>query len=147
VIIKTTSTNPPSHTRPGDAGVDLVSTEFVTIRPGQTVMVDVNLTVAIPEGYCGFVMSRSGLASKGVSVSQGVGLIDSNYRGPIKVLLTYHAPESMFGMVSLQSPYVINEGDRIAQLVIVKHETIEFETVESLDDTVRGAQGFGSSGT
>lgn len=142
MIIKTTSKNPPSHTRPGDAGVDLVAAETFHLDVGQTVMIDVNLTIAIPDGYCGFVMSRSGLASKGISVSQGVGLIDSNYRGPIKVLLTYHS-EPIFGDLPM---FTINKGDRIAQLVIVKHETIEFEQVDILDDTVRGDQGFGSSG-
>ena len=139
MIIKTLSKNPPKKANSHDAGVDLIAAEKAYIAPHQTKLVDVGLTIAIPEGYCGLVMSRSGLTFKGIVVAQGVGLIDSGYRGPVKVLLLNTQSDHY-------NDYVVEVGDRIAQLVIIKHENVWFETVDKLDDTSRGEGGFGSSG-
>ena len=121
----------------GDAGADLSASEEHTIEPGETVLVGTGLSMAIPQGYAGFVLPRSGLAIKhGVTVANAPGLIDSGYRGELRVGLINHS----------DSTFVIGVGDRIAQLVVMSVETPEFVEVEGLDDTDRGAGGFGSTG-
>lgn len=128
----------PSYAYPGDAGMDLRATETVMLAPFQRALISTGIAIAIPEGYAGFVQPRSGLAVKrGITVLNTPGLIDSHYRGEIKVCLINMDPKNGF---------VINEGDRIAQLVIQKVETVEWEVVDSLDVTERGEGGFGSSG-
>ncbi len=129
----------PAHAKPGDAGVDLRSSETLTIRAGgHRVLVPTGLSIAIPRGYAGFVQPRSGLALKhGVTCLNTPGLIDSDYRGELKVLLINTDPAEDFE---------IQRGDRIAQLVIQAVEHPEFVEVESLDDTERGAGGFGHTG-
>jgi dUTP pyrophosphatase len=126
-----------AQAHPGDAGADLAANETVTIAPGARALIGTGLTMAIPVGYAGFVLPRSGLAIKsGVTVSNAPGLIDSGYRGELRVGLTNHGDE----------PFEIVVGDRIAQLVIMKVEDPEFVEVEVLDETARGDGGFGSTG-
>ena len=121
----------------GDAGADLAAAESVTIPPGGRALIGTGLSMAIPTGYAGFVLPRSGLAIKlGVTVSNAPGLIDSGYRGELRVGLTNHGDE----------PFEVRIGDRIAQLVIMAVEEPEFVDVETLDDTHRGVGGFGSTG-
>ena len=128
----------PAYAYTGDAGMDLRAAETVMLRPFQRVLVSTGLAIAIPEGYAGFVQPRSGLAVKhGITVLNTPGLIDSHYRGEIKVCLINMDPKNGF---------VINEGDRIAQLVIQKVASVEWEPVGALDATERGEGGFGSSG-
>ncbi|MHB0915857.1 MAG: dUTP diphosphatase [Thermoleophilia bacterium] len=121
----------------GDAGVDLTSVEELTLHEGQRALVPTGIAVAIPQGYGGFVQPRSGLAAKfGITLTNSPGLIDSNYRGEIKVIIqnTGH------------SDFEIKVGDRIAQLVIMPVEQAEFEAVDELPESGRGEGGFGSSG-
>jgi len=127
----------PALAQPGDAGLDLRASEAVTLAPGERRLVPTGLTVAIPEGHAGFVLPRSGLAmQKGVTVLNAPGLIDSGYRGEIKVLLINHGAEAVG----------IERGERIAQLVIqpVAHASLVEE--ERLPDSARGEGGFGSTG-
>lgn len=121
----------------GDAGVDLVSAEELVLGEGERALVSTGIAIAIPPGYGGFVLPRSGLAvNHGITLTNSPGLIDSNYRGEIRVILqnTGHAD------------FEIEVGDRIAQLVIMPVELPEFELVEELPETSRGEGGFGSSG-
>lgn len=126
-----------TRAHPGDAGADLSASEAVTIAPGGRALVGTGLSMAIPDGFAGFVLPRSGLAiTSGITVSNAPGLIDSGYRGELRVGLTNHSHE----------PFEIKVGDRIAQLVIMRVEEPEYVEVEALDDTVRGDGGFGSTG-
>ena len=127
----------PGFAHPGDAGADLTASDRVSIEPGQRVLVGTGIAVAIPDGYAGFVLPRSGLAVKhGVTVINAPGLIDSGYRGELRVGLVNHG----------ESTFTIEPGDRIAQLVIMSVEAPQFIAVEDLDETVRGDGGFGSTG-
>lgn len=128
----------PTRAHTGDAGCDLRSTsEPVELSPGQRMMFSTGVAVAIPEGYAGFILPRSGLAAKqGISVINTPGLIDSGYRGEIKVALINHGDGSV----------LISRGDRIAQLVVMPVPEVEFVRVAELDQTVRGDGGFGSTG-
>lgn len=130
---------PPSTAQDGDAGVDLYSSENMVLNPaGGRELVRTGSAVAIPEGYAGFVLPRSGLALKyGVSVLNSPGLIDSGYRGEIKVILVNTDPSKEF---------VVKKGDRIAQLVVQKIENIMFSPTDRLSITIRGENGFGSTG-
>lgn len=128
----------PGYAYPGDAGVDLRAIEAVTLAPFERALVPTGLAIAIPEGYAGFVQPRSGLAIKqGVTVLNTPGLIDSHYRGELKVALIN---------LDANSTFEVQPGDRIAQLVIQKVENVSWHLVEKLDETERGAGGFGSSG-
>ncbi|MGI9576593.1 MAG: dUTP diphosphatase [Microthrixaceae bacterium] len=130
----------PANARPGDAGVDLRAAESLTIAAGgHRALVPTGLRVAIPRGYAGFVQPRSGLALKhGITCLNTPGLIDSDYRGELGVLLINTDPETDFE---------ITKGERIAQLVIQAVEQPEFVEVDELDDTERGEGGFGHTGT
>ena len=122
----------------GDAGVDLRSVEHIVLKPQEHAMVATGLAIALPEGYAGFVLPRSGLAAKhGISIVNAPGLIDSNYRGELKVILLNTDPDNSF---------TIEIGDRIAQLIVMPVPTINFEQVEELTESQRGESGFGSSG-
>ena len=122
----------------GDAGVDLRSVERSVLKPQEHAMVATGLAIALPEGYAGFVLPRSGLAAKhGISIVNAPGLIDSNYRGELKVILLNTDPDNSF---------TIEIGDRIAQLIVMPVPTINFEQVEELTESQRGESGFGSSG-
>lgn len=132
------SIDPPQAQNRGDAGYDLRSADNYKIEPGQRVLVSTGFAMAIPEGYAGFVQPRSGLAIKnGITALNSPGLIDSGYRDEIKVILINHDPIETF---------VINKGDRIAQLVIQRYETIDWEIVDDLETSDRGTGGFGSTG-
>ena len=122
----------------GDAGVDLRSVERIVLKPQERAMVATGLAIALPEGYAGFILPRSGLAAKhGISIVNAPGLIDSNYRGELKVILLNTDPDNSF---------TIEIGDRIAQLIVMPVPTINFEQVEELTESQRGESGFGSSG-
>lgn len=128
----------PMYARTGDAGADLKSAEnSVFIAPGKRKLVKTGVSIALPDGYVALVHPRSGLALKnGITVLNTPGTIDAGYRGEIAVIL-YNTGEEVF---------VVNRGDRIAQMVIQKFETAEFEAVTELSTTDRGADGFGSTG-
>ena len=129
---------PPAQAHEGDAGYDLHAAEGLTIAPGERASVGTGIAVAIPQGQAGLVIPRSGLASRhGISVVNTPGLIDSGYRGELRVLLLN---------TDRGQPFSVEPGDRIAQLVLVRVETDEAVEVEELDETVRGAGGFGSTG-
>ena len=128
----------PQNAYQGDAGYDLCSTETVTLKPFERKLIPTGLAIEIPFGYAGFVVPRSGLAIKQrLSIVNAPGLIDSNYRGELKVIAINLDPKE---------PITIQVGDRIAQLVIMKVESLEFKEVEELNDSERGTGGFGSSG-
>lgn len=128
----------PSYAHVGDAGLDLYSTSDVLLAPFQRALVPTGISVAIPDGHAGFVQPRSGLAARsGLGLVNAPGLIDSHYRGEIKVIAINLDPDV---------PIEIHRGDRIAQLVIQAVVRVEPCEVEALDDTARGEDGFGSSG-
>ncbi len=128
----------PSYAHDGDAGIDLYATEDVTLEAGGgRALVATGISIAIPVGYGGFVLPRSGMALKhGISVVNGPGLIDAAYRGEIKVILINTDPSTDFS---------ISRGDRIAQLVIQRVERVEWEVTDELVGFDRGG-GFGHSG-
>ena len=127
----------PVYAKPGDAGLDLRASETSMIAPGERRLVPTGLAVAIPEGHAGFVLPRSGLAmQKGVTVLNAPGLIDSGYRGELKVLLINHGVETV----------AIERGERIAQLVIQPVVDARLVEVERLPESARGEGGFGSTG-
>jgi dUTP pyrophosphatase len=129
---------PPSYARAGDAGLDLLAREDVLLAPnGGRAVVPTGFALAIPHGYAGFVQPRSGLAAKyGVTVLNTPGLIDSGYRGELKVPLINTDPTE---------PYQIHRGDRIAQLVIQRVEECRIVVVDQLEGENRGG-GFGHTG-
>ena len=128
----------PKSAYDGDAGIDLMSALDLEIKPGQRELVPTGIAIAIPRGFAGFVQPRSGLAIKhGVSIVNTPGLIDSDYRGEIKAVLINLDPTDTF---------IINRGDKIAQLVIQKVESVNLIEADDLDETDRSVNGFGSSG-
>jgi dUTP pyrophosphatase len=128
---------PPARAHEGDAGLDLHAAEGAVIGPGERASVGTGVAVAIPEGHAGLVVPRSGLAARsGISVVNAPGLIDSGYRGELRVLLLN---------TDREQPFTVEPGDRIAQLVIVAVSAAEPVEAE-LDETLRGAGGFGSTG-
>ena len=131
----------PERAHAGDAGYDLRSVEEAELEPGGRALVRTGISVAIPEGYAGLVLPRSGLAVRhGISLVNTPGLIDSGYRGEIQVPLINHDPEETF---------LVKKGTKIAQLVFVRAAVALFSEVESLEATTdgRGEAGFGSSGS
>ena len=129
----------PGYAKAGDAGADLRASEDVQLAPGGgRALVGTGVAIAIPDGYAGFVQPRSGLALKhGVTCLNTPGLIDSGYRDELRVLLVNLDPTT---------PYQVQRGDRIAQLVIQRVEQAEWDLVDELDATDRGLGGFGHSG-
>lgn len=128
----------PEHARAGDAGVDLHAIENVTIAPGDVKIIGTGLALELPDDLVALVHSRSGLAAKQrVAVLNAPGVIDSGYRGEVKVILINH------GIY----PFEVKTGDRIAQLVIQHFVAPTFEVVDELSSSDRGAGGFGSTGT
>ena len=128
----------PSRAHDGDAGYDLYAVESARIGPGERASVGTGVAVEIPDGWAGLVLPRSGLAARhGITLPNAPGLIDSGYRGEVRVLLLNTDREDAFD---------VSPGDRIAQLLLVRHEVPELVEVESLAETARGAGGFGSSG-
>jgi dUTP pyrophosphatase len=127
----------PERAYAGDAGLDLVACEAAEIGPGERATVGTGLAVAIPEGHAGFVQPRSGLAAEnGITVLNTPGLIDSGYRGEVRVILLNTDRSASFR---------VEPGMRIAQLVVVPLAPLETAEVEELPGTERGARGFGSS--
>jgi dUTP pyrophosphatase len=127
----------PKRTHGGDAGLDLRSAEDVDLFEGQMVLVSTGVSLAIPAGWFGMVVPRSGLACKhGVTVINSPGIIDADYRGVLHVGLVNHGPED----------FEIKRGDRIAQLLVLPVPDLDLMRVNKLDETERGAGGFGSTG-
>lgn len=128
----------PRYQHDGDAGLDLPSRIDYTLEPGARARIPTGVAVAIPRGYAGFVMVRSGLAARhGIACVNSPGLIDAGYRGEITVILLN---------TDQREPFVIRRGDRIAQLVLQKVIEATIVTVDELDTTTRGDGGFGSTG-
>lgn len=128
----------PTYAHAGDAGADLRTTHDVTLQPGERALVGTGVRVALPEGHVGLITPRSGLAARhGLSVVNSPGIIDSGYRGEIKVSLINLDPAE---------PLTLLAGDRIAQLVVMPFVSAVFTQVDTLDDTSRGAGGYGSTG-
>lgn len=128
----------PSRGRKGDAGYDLTSLEDVLLQPFERKLVRTGIAIELPPGHAGLVVPRSGNAiNKGLSLVNTPGLIDSNYRGELKAIAINLDPAE---------PIEIHQGDRIAQLVIIKVDDADFIEAETLSDTDRGSGGFGSSG-
>jgi dUTP pyrophosphatase len=129
----------PERAYAGDAGLDLAACERVELGPGQRAVVGTGLAVAIPEGYAGFVQPRSGLAARhGLSVVNSPGLVDSGYRGELRVVLLN---------TDASEPFVVEPGMRIAQLVVLPVPELELVEVDELPSGERGVRGFGSSAT
>ena len=127
----------PTRAYAGDAGLDLAACERVELGPGERATVGTGLAVAIPDGYAGFVQPRSGLASRhGVTIVNTPGLVDSGYRGELKVILLN---------TDSSEPFVVEPGMRIAQLVVVQVPDVDPVEVDELPETERGVRGFGSS--
>ena len=129
----------PGYARPGDAGIDLVArTSTVLVAGGGRALVPTGVAVSLPEGCAGFVLPRSGLAlNHGVTCLNAPGLIDSGYRGELKVVLVNTDPSE---------PFTVERGERIAQLVVMAAEQVRLVEVDNLDPSTRGNQGFGSTG-
>jgi dUTP pyrophosphatase len=129
----------PGRAYVGDAGLDLATCERLELAPGERAVVPTGLAVAIPEGFAGFVQPRSGLAARhGIAVVNSPGLIDSGYRGELRVVLLNTDRERAF---------VAEPGERIAQLVVLPVPELELVEVDELPGTERGVRGFGSSRT
>jgi dUTP pyrophosphatase len=127
----------PLRAYPGDAGFDLTTCERVELLPGERAVVSTGLALALPEGYAGFVQPRSGLAARhGIAIVNSPGLIDSGYRGELRVVLLNTDPLETF---------VAETGERIAQLVVLALPQVEPVEVDELEPSARGARGFGSS--
>ena len=128
----------PERAHEHDAGYDLRAAERARLEPGERASVGTGIAVAIPEGYAGLILPRSGLAAKhGITLPNSPGLIDSGYRGELRVLLLN---------TDRRERFEVEVGDRIAQLVVVRAETLAFEAVPALEETARAERGFGSSG-
>lgn len=139
VKIKSESGILPFYETEGSAGMDLKAyiEEPLTLKPGQRMLVPTGLYIELPVGYEAQIRARSGLAiKKGIGLVNGIGTIDSDYRGEIKVILINWGEED----------FVIENGDRIAQMVIARYERVEWETADELSDTERGSGGFGHTG-
>ena len=128
----------PCYAHDGDAGLDLYAAHDLTLAPGERALVSTGVAIAIPDGHAGFVQPRSGLALRsGLSFVNTPGLIDSHYRGEIKVIAVNLDPKSKLE---------VRRGDKIAQLVVQRVERCEPIEVDELDPTARGEGGFGSTG-
>ena len=129
----------PERAYAGDAGLDLAACERHELGPGERATVGTGLAVAIPEGYAGFVQPRSGLAARhGITIVNAPGLVDSGYRGELRVILLN---------TDAREPFVVEPGMRIAQLVVLPVPELELAELEELPESVRGVRGFGSSQT
>lgn len=128
----------PQYAYPGDAGLDLCSATDVTIKPGRRADIPTGVAVAIPEGYAGFVQPRSGLAlEKGLSIVNTPGLVDSGYRGEIRVVAIN---------LDTDDPIEIRRGDKIAQMVILQVARVALVEADELPGSPRASGGFGSTG-
>ena len=128
----------PRVAHPGDAGADLRSSESVTLQPGARATIGTGVSIALPDGYVAFVVPRSGLAAKhGITVVNSPGTVDAGYRGEIRVTLLN---------TDLENPFVVNVGDRIAQMIVMPFTRAKFVVVTELPESERGESGFGSTG-
>ena len=128
----------PAYAHPGDAGADLLTSVDVRLAPGERALVPTGVAIALPVGFVALVHPRSGLAARhGLSIVNTPGTVDAGYRGEIKVLLIN---------TDRQETIELRRGDRVAQLVIQRHETARFTEVDELPDSQRGAGGYGSTG-
>ena len=128
----------PLRAHGDDAGLDLYAAEAATLGPGERASIGTGVALAIPEGRAGLVLPRSGLAARhGITLVNAPGLIDAGYRGELRVLLLN---------TDRSATFEVAPGDRVAQLVVVRHEAPEPEEVTALDATARGPSGFGSTG-
>lgn len=128
----------PRYQHPGDAGLDLPSRVDAVLQPGERATVPTGIVIAIPQGYAGFVLPRSGLAAKhGISLVNSPGLVDSGYRGEMAIVMIN---------TDQREAFQIKRGDRIAQLVILRVEEARVIATDTLDNTSRGEGGFGSTG-
>ncbi|CAN5158242.1 dUTP diphosphatase [soil metagenome] len=128
----------PQYAHPGDAGADLHAGESLVIPPGARATVGTGVSIALPDGYVAFVVPRSGLAAKhGITIVNSPGTVDAGYRGEIRITLLN---------TDTQSPFPIEVGDRIAQLVVMPVSRAKFIPVETLPGSHRGQSGFGSTG-
>src|SRR5687767_10713149 len=128
----------PTRAHPGDAGMDLYAIEMVNLAPGERASVGTGIAIAIPEGYAGLILPRSGLAARdGITLPNAPGLIDAGYRGELRVLLLNTDREKAFQ---------VRLGDRVAQLVITPVPEVRLVMAESLGESSRGPEGFGSTG-
>jgi dUTP pyrophosphatase len=128
----------PEYSHPGDAGADLHAAEAATLAPGARATVGTGVSIALPDGYVGFVVPRSGLAAKhGITIVNSPGTVDAGYRGEIRVTLLN---------TDLSAGYSIEVGDRIAQLIVQPVTRARFIPVERLPGSERGESGFGSTG-
>lgn len=138
-IINKSKHQTPTYETEGSAGMDLRANidEAIVLKPLERVIIKTGLFIALPVGYEAQVRPRSGLAAKkGITVLNSPGTVDADYRGEIGVILVNLSNED----------FVVNDGERIAQLVIAKHERVNWQEVEVLNETERGAGGFGSTG-
>jgi dUTP pyrophosphatase len=127
----------PTRAYPGDAGLDLSAVESAVLEPGERATVGTGLAIALPDGYAGLVLPRSGLASRhGIGVLNAPGLIDAGYRGEVRVILHNHGSET----------FRVDRGMRIAQLVVIAVADVRLVEVEELPNSERGEGGYGSSG-
>lgn len=128
----------PDYAHPGDAGADLVAAEAVTLGPGERATVGTGVRIALPDGFAGFVVPRSGLAARhGITIVNSPGTVDAGYRGEIRVTIL-NTDRSV--------PYSVAVGDRIAQLIVMPISRARFIPVSSLPGSHRGESGFGSTG-
>lgn len=128
----------PEYAHPGDAGADLIAAEATVLAPGQRATVGTGTAVALPDGYAGFVVPRSGLAARhGITIVNSPGTVDAGYRGEVRVTLLN---------TDLENSYEIAVGDRIAQLIVWPVARARFVPVETLPGSHRGERGFGSTG-
>jgi dUTP pyrophosphatase len=138
-IVNQSTNDLPEYATIHSAGMDLKAnlTESIVLKPLERAMVATGLFIELPEGFEAQIRPRSGLAAKhGLTVLNSPGTIDADYRGEIKVILVNLSNE----------PFIINHGERIAQMVIAKHETVKWSAVKELSETVRGEGGFGHTG-
>lgn len=138
--VKRVNPNAPAleYQHDGDAGLDLCSMETMWVYPGRTEMVGTGIAIELERNHVGLVFPRSGLGSKGLTLSNCVGVIDSGYRGEIKVPLHNNNRDG--------GPMLVHAGDRVCQLVVVRLPSVAIEEVEELADSKRGTDGYGSTG-
>lgn len=139
-IVNRSAFDVPSYATEYSAGMDLKAdiTDPITIGSLERAMVPTGIFIELPAGFEAQIRPRSGLAAKhGISIVNAPGTIDADYRGEIKVILVNLSKE----------PFTVNAGERIAQMVVARHEKVEWESVESLEESARGEGGFGSTGT
>ena len=136
----------PSYAKAGDAGMDVVATEILKDTPDQ-ITYGMGIALEIPEGFVGLVFPRSSIRKTGLQLSNSVGVIDSGYRGEIQATFNkIFGSEGMYYEAKIPTTEFYKVGDRIAQIMIIPHPTIEFNEVDELSDSERGEGGFGSTG-